>query len=582
MDKKNTIIGLGLLAVAFLLSFWQGQQEAAVVKEIQVTQSEATSLEQSVEAVSAQKPGLFQKVKAFTESVTTSEPKAAATYVLENEKVIVTFSTWGGAVQSVALKAYPAIQGEGAPLVFNKESKDGIFELSLRNNNALQPMGQDYALVNFSPEKGRILFRHLTPEGVEILRGYDVSRAGEDTDPYLILHETKIINHSSEPLALQTLYLNVGTAPAVDGDQTGEFLNFGYYNGKDAEFVSVSEFQDRSGVFGIGKHKAVPFVAETQPKIEWGAVKNQFFTSVMTPDVPAQGFFVTSPVLAGQAKEEAIQGSLAFDFPTLSAGEAHTLGARCYVGPKEYVRLEALGNHQDLVMQFGFFGFISKLLLVLLTSIHNLVPNYGLTIIFLTIIVKLVLWPLTAASVRSSRRMAALQEPMKALKEKFKDNPQRLQQETMKLFKEYRVNPAAGCLPILVQIPIFLGLFWMLRSASELRFAHFLWVPDLSLPDTIFSFHGFPINILPLIMGLTMILQMKFSPTPSADPIQKKMFQLMPFLFLIICYNFPAGLVLYWTVQNCLTLLQQWWMRREPLPALVIEPGKKARKKKFA
>jgi len=170
---------------------------------------------------------------------------------------------------------------------------------------------------------------------------------------------------------------------------------------------------------------------------------------------------------------------------------------------------------------------------------------------------------------------------MKALKEKFKDNPQRLQQETIKLFKEYRVNPAAGCLPILIQIPIFLGLFWMLRSASELRFAHFLWIQDLSLPDTVYSFHGLPLNILPLFMGITMVLQMRLSPTPTTDPIQQKMFQFMPFIFLIICYNFPSGLVLYWTVQNILTILQQAWMRREPAPALVIEPKVK-KSKKFA
>ena len=152
----------------------------------------------------------------------------------------------------------------------------------------------------------------------------------------------------------------------------------------------------------------------------------------------------------------------------------------------------------------------------------------------------------------------------------------------MKLFKEHRVNPAAGCLPLFVQLPIFLGLYFMLRSASELRFASFLWIKDLSVPDTIAFIVGFPVNILPLLMAVSMFFQMRLMPSPMTNNMQKKIFQFMPFIFLIFCYNFPAGLVLYWTVQNVLTIVQQSISSRmkDPVEVIPVTDPKKSLKNK--
>lgn len=201
--------------------------------------------------------------------------------------------------------------------------------------------------------------------------------------------------------------------------------------------------------------------------------------------------------------------------------------------------------------------------------IHNFIPSWGWSIVVMTICLKLLFWPLTGKAAKSQKRMSKIAEPMKALQEKYKDNPQKKQQEMIKLFKQYKVNPAAGCLPILVQIPIFIGLFWMLRSASELRMAPFLWVQDLSQPDTLFHIFGLPFNLLPLIMGTTMFIQMRIVPmSPTMDPMQRKIFQFLPLIFLVILYNFSAGLVLYWTVQNLLTILQTWTIHRRPDPEL--------------
>jgi YidC/Oxa1 family membrane protein insertase len=214
----------------------------------------------------------------------------------------------------------------------------------------------------------------------------------------------------------------------------------------------------------------------------------------------------------------------------------------------------------DLVMDFGgFWGFFPKLLLLSMNAVHGLGLSYGLSIVVITIIIKLLFWPLTQASMRSMKRMQKLQPQMKELQAKYKDDPKKMNERLMKFMKEHRINPAAGCLPIVVQIPVFIGFYKMLQSAIELRGARFLWAFDLSQPDTIWVIPGlgFPLNPLPIIMGLTQFLQMRMTPaSPGMDPVQQKMFQYMPLIFLFILYNFSSGLTLYWTVQNLLTIAQ--------------------------
>ena len=346
------------------------------------------------------------------------------------------------------------------------------------------------------------------------------------------------------------------------------FLNVGYFDGEDAEFIPIKKLTGGKGFLGIGASDPKDVIAETA-RIEWSSVKNQFFASVLSSGTIASDVFVY-PVEApsdvdNQPGRLGISGSVGYEIGTLAAGESKSLDFQYFVGPKEFKRLQAMGNEQDLVMQFGFLGFFSKLLLAFMYLIHSVVPSWGWSIVIMTICIKLLFWPLTAKASRSQKRMASIQGPMAELKEKHKDNPQKMQQETLKLFKEHQVNPVAGCLPMLIQMPIFLGLFYMLRTASELRFESFLWVSDLSLPDTQFELSGFPINILPMIMGVTMFLQMSMMPvSPTADPMQQKIFKFLPFIFLIFLYNFASGLVLYWTVQNILTIIQQKIINSRP------------------
>jgi YidC/Oxa1 family membrane protein insertase len=172
--------------------------------------------------------------------------------------------------------------------------------------------------------------------------------------------------------------------------------------------------------------------------------------------------------------------------------------------------------------------------------------------------------------------MAKIQPEMAAVREKYKDNPQKLQLETMELFKKHRVNPMGGCLPILVTIPFFIGFFSMLQSAAELRFQDFLWAADLSAPDTVYQLHGFPINIMPVLMGATMVIQMHITPQPTVDNMQAKMFKFMPYIFALFCYNFSCALSLYSTVNGIFTILQQVIINRMKDPAPVVAVVEKA------
>ncbi|MFA7369345.1 MAG: membrane protein insertase YidC, partial [Kiritimatiellales bacterium] len=194
-----------------------------------------------------------------------------------------------------------------------------------------------------------------------------------------------------------------------------------------------------------------------------------------------------------------------------------------------------------------------------LKGLEKVVRNYGVAIMLLTVIVRVIFWPITHKGTESMRKMQALQPQLKEIREKFKDNPQRMQQETMQFYKDNKVNPLGGCLPMLIQIPVFIALFVVLRSAVELRFSKFLWVRDLSEPENLFAGmlpFGLPLNILPILMAATMVWQQKMTPS-AGDPQQQKMMAIMmPIMMLFFFYTMPSGLVLYWTTSNLIMIVQ--------------------------
>jgi YidC/Oxa1 family membrane protein insertase len=235
-----------------------------------------------------------------------------------------------------------------------------------------------------------------------------------------------------------------------------------------------------------------------------------------------------------------------------------------YVGPISMDNLQALGNNQHDLIDFRLFRIfvpLGKGMMWGLNRLYNLTGNWGVAIILLTFVVRMLFWPLTQKGAENMKKMSELSPQMKELREKHKNNPQKLNQEMSAFYKQHKVNPMAGCLPMVVQIPVFISLYGVLRVAVELRFAEFLWIRDLSEQEALFFLAGFPVNILPLTMGATMVLQQKLTPS-NMDPQQKKIMMMMPIVFLFICYSMPAGLLLYWTTSNLISIYQTTHTRK--------------------
>ncbi|MDR1435416.1 MAG: membrane protein insertase YidC [Puniceicoccales bacterium] len=574
MDKKSFLIGIVCIGIAFALMIRQSlplreeivdsQRDAVPQKKVSQKFDEEEKLEDildnAIDDVGVEIRET-QREKKFDYAL-----KEQKFVTLENDEIRVRFSTIGGGIQEVEFKKYPAIRGREKRFVFNENMPLPSLVLAFGSANKL--LLKNYEI--FAQTKESVTFRKAMKSGIIIEREYKLS---QNDIPYVIRTSQRFTNPSEKDYDLGAVFVDLGSFPPTASDAMGDYLNFGYYDGKKAHFIKASDFRTRSGFLGMGKAPARQQISG-EDRIVWGSVKNQFFTGIFTPNVAGCGFVAMPKDVfdpSSNGNSESVWGSVKFPVGRINAGETEVINGEFYIGPKDYVFLNRLGKDQDLVMQFGIFGFVSKLLLVLMKGIHFLMGNWGVTIIVLTLLVKLLLWPLTTAQVRSSRKMSRLQEPLKKIKEKYRDNPQKLQAETLKLFRENQVNPAAGCLPVFIQIPIFLGLYFMLRTTAEMRFASFLWIPDLSLPDTLFTLGSFPVNLLPLIMGATMMWQMKVMPTPSVDGMQRWVFKLMPLLCLFFCYNFPSALVLYWTVQNLLTIAQQIILNGKNDDALLIE-----------
>lgn len=283
----------------------------------------------------------------------------------------------------------------------------------------------------------------------------------------------------------------------------------------------------------------------------WVAMIQHYYISAWVPDAEATNHF---NLRKARGSEFYLLGFTS-ESTTIAPGSEGVIKASFYAGPKDIRALEAISKHLDLTVDFGWLWMIAKPLFFALDAIHNVVGNWGIAIILLTCAIKLLFFYPSAMSYRSMAKMRKVQPMMQELKDRFGEDKQRMSQELMKLYKKEKVNPLGGCLPVLLQMPVFLALYWMLMESVELRHAPFyLWIHDLSVRD--------PFFVLPLIMGATMFIQQKLNPTPP-DPTQAKIMQMMPIFFTALFMFFPAGLVLYWVVNNTLSITQQYIITRQ-------------------
>jgi YidC/Oxa1 family membrane protein insertase len=331
---------------------------------------------------------------------------------------------------------------------------------------------------------------------------------------------------------------------------------------------------------------------ETADPVLWTASKSKFFVQILYAGEDTAGAQLTAWYDAAEPRRAVVSqvsGAVLMPAAALEPHGSLVREASYYVGPKKYNLLKQLGNRQDEVMDlggwFGWFGWICKMLIPLLNWIYAVIPSYGIAVILLTVIVRALFWPITQKSTQSMKRMAELQPLVAQIREKFKDKPDKMNQEMMALYREHKVNPMSGCLPMLVQIPVFIALFTVLQSAVELRFAPFLWIKDLSEPENLLLGvlpFGLGLNLLPLFMtGLT-LWQQKLTPS-GGDPQQQKIMMWMPVIFLFMFYKMASALVLYWSVSQLLSIVQMLMQRRKTAgktpvgPVVAAAKGKRGR-----
>ena len=283
--------------------------------------------------------------------------------------------------------------------------------------------------------------------------------------------------------------------------------------------------------------------------VAWTAFEDKYFIASLIP-LERNGEQVVLEMVDNRIANRLLSSGF-----SLAPGKSREFSYQVFFGPKDLEVLGKVGHDLEKAVNFGFFNILAKPLLAVLKFFHgNLIRNYGFAIIMLTALIKLIFWPLTHKSYKSMRDMQKLQPEMQTLREKFKDDKERMNREIMELYRSKRVNPMGGCLPMFVQIPVFFALYRVLLEAIELRHEPFMfWIADLSAKD--------PYYITPIIMGGTMFLQQKMSPS-TMDPQQAKIFMFLPLVFTFMFLNFPSGLVIYWLVNNVLTILQQWYINR--------------------
>jgi YidC/Oxa1 family membrane protein insertase len=562
MDKKNTIIGVLVLAVAFGLMFFQQKNAPAPAPAAPaVTSATATPIPAAVSPSTPATPNRLFATPA-------AQPDKPEVVVLTNPEVEVAFTDFGGAISNVTFRKFPAELGRPAPYVFNAVHAEPI--LAIAGVPGLDSATR-WQLVEKAADHAT--YRAVADGRLEVTRTFSLPQPGQPGDPYRLHVSTTLRNLSSSAIGAQRLPLNLGTATLVSAQDIGQFLNAGYWNGDDTTFVDRSKLAGGSGFLGIGASSPQSSI-EKPGKVVWAAVKNQFFASIFTPDLPGAGIVVRRVKVATEKPDLDMQAfgitaDVNLDLPRIEAGATFVLTGNLYVGPKEYSRLKGFAQREDGVMEFsnGFTkiflaGVFAPVLLTILSWIHGFIGNWGWAIILTTILLKTATLPLTLSAARSAKKMAKIQPRLKEINEKYADNPQKKQKATLELFQEAKVNPVGGCLPILITMPFFFGFYAMLQTSSDLRFADFLWVKDLASADTIAHIYGFPVNIMPLLMGITSLIQMQMMPTPATDNGQAAMMKFMPLIFVAFCYNFGSGLALYWTVSNLYTIGQQLVINR--------------------
>jgi len=402
-----------------------------------------------------------------------------------------------------------------------------------------------------SGERGEITFSKNLDNGLKIMKHFKFT-----SDQYLINLEAEVQNPTQKEIRSQLGLEWIGEVELarlakVDNKDFG--LKYSLLRNQKVEKKEFGSASTSGCVPSCGAQKKTtiePFEITEKGEIKWFSFGGEYFTALL---IPPQSKDVTLSVKGSE--KDLLKADVISPPLSIPPREKVDVSYRIYLGPMDENHLKVLGVEAEKLVDFGIFTIVAKPLLWFLRLTNKVTGNFGIDIIILSILIKIIFLPLTQISMKSMKEMQKVQPEMNRLKEQYKNDKARLQQEIMLLYKRRKINPMSGCLPMLIQIPVFIALYNALQNGIEMRHAHFfLWITDLSAKD--------PIYITPLIMGATMVIQQKMTPT-AADPTQAKMFLLMPVMFTFLFLNFPSGLVLYWLVNNVLSIAHQYYLNKK-------------------
>ncbi|MCH8529940.1 MAG: membrane protein insertase YidC [Saccharospirillum sp.] len=554
MDVRRIVLIAGLAVVTYLLIL-QWSQDYATAPPQAVSQTVAPVIETDVPPAEppAQAEAGSDVPMAISEDSEAATPAAPAASTASGDYIDVVTDTLnlrislnGGDVVYASLPQYPfSAQTPDIPFTLLEESQriytamsglvgaDGIDSTSRARFTA----DRNRFEMASGADQLEVILTHVTEAGLEVQKVYTLHR-----NDYLIDIRYNLVNNTGNSVTTN-LFGQVRRDDSSD-PSAGGTIGMASYLG-----AALTTPDDRYKKHSFRNMERSPL--QVRQEGGWVAFLQHYFVSAWIPEPNEVHNFYARRLPNGLYYA-------GFQSPALNIapGESGSTGTQLYLGPKDQDRLAEISPHLELTVDYGWLWWAAQPLFKLLQFMHGLVGNWGWAIVLMTLTVKIILYPLTAASYRSMARMRKFAPKMTQLREQYGDDRQKLGQEMMKLYKKEKLNPMGGCLPILVQMPIFIALYWVLMEAVELRQSPFIfWIEDLSIKD--------PFFVLPLLMGASMFLQMQMQQQPSMDPMQAKMLKFMPVVFTFMFLWFPAGLTLYWFINNVTTIVQQWMVNRK-------------------
>jgi YidC/Oxa1 family membrane protein insertase len=559
MDQARLLIAIVLSVLVFLL--WQlffvdkeaGQKSAKKVEQPTVKEEPVKEepVKEAKPDIKEQKP-VEPEIKGTAETPVSKPAKIARTITVDTPYYKVSLSEKGAAFTSFVLKKYRDTVQKDSPLKELLPRQDSI-ETVLAGFAGNSVPELDTAVfstnigadnINIEDTAKEVTFSWKSSQGVVVQKTYKFL-----PDSYLIGLDVAINNGSERNIQDQLFVALNSTLP--DKKSRYGFEGPSVLIDKKVEEIKIKDIADKSTYTG---------------NIKWIALQDRYFMMSVIPERTGE----SSMHLKLKGKD-LIEAQYLMPEDSIGPGTQHSYHYLLFFGPKSMKVLGEAGHDLGKALSFGMFDFLAKPCVWLMNKLYSVIPNYGIAIIILTILIKVLLWPLGSKSYKSMSEMKKIQPLMKEIREKYKNDKKKMNEEVMNLYRTYKINPLGGCLPMLVQLPVFFALYRMLYQAIELRHApFFLWIDDLSAPDRLFRFdfaipfmqppYGIP--VLTIIMGATMLLQQKMSP-PMGDPTQAKMMMFMPLIFTVIFINFSSGLVLYWLVNNILSIAQQYYIQKK-------------------